>query len=205
MAHLLREGLNTLVSDGSPKDKNMKVRDMSTLFVESLKDLYSAETQLIEALPNVIEAASSKELKKAVKEHLGETKKQADRLKSILDELGEKPTGHKCLAMEGLIKEMNETIEDVVDPEVRDAALIGGGQKVEHYEISGYGTARTFARLLGYESHAETLQITLDEEYAADGKLGELAETMINERAAALGAGPPGTTPSGTAPRGTAA
>lgn len=162
----------------------MKVRDMSTLFVESLKDLYSAETQLIEALPNVIEAASSKELKKAVKAHLAETKKQADRLKAILDDLGEKAGGHKCLAMEGLIKEINETIADVEDPEVRDAALIGGGQKVEHYEISGYGTARTFARLLGHEPYAETLQSTLDEEYAADDKLGDLAETMINARAA---------------------
>ncbi len=163
----------------------MKVKDMSALYVESLQDLYSAESQLIEALPKVAEAATAKELKQAVKDHLAETKEQQKRLVDMLKELGEEAGGHKCKAMEGLVKETDELIKDVTDPKVLDAALIGGCQKVEHYEISGYGTARTFARLLGHEEQAEMLQMTLDEEYDADEALGQLAETMINDAALA--------------------
>jgi ferritin-like metal-binding protein YciE len=161
----------------------MKVRDLATLYVESLRDLYSAETQLIEALPKVAQAASSKDLKQAVQSHLKETKEQSKRLEKIIKELNEEPGGHKCKAMEGLIKETDELIRDVQEPAVLDAALIGGAQKVEHYEISGYGTARTFALLLGYHEHADLLQQTQDEEYAADDALGDLAEGLINQAA----------------------
>jgi ferritin-like metal-binding protein YciE len=161
----------------------MKVKDMSALYVESLKDLYSAETQLIEALPKVMEAATSRELKQAVKSHLAETKQQAERVGSIIESLGEEPGGHTCKAMQGLIRETDDLIRDVQDPMVLDAALIGGAQKVEHYEISGYGTARTFASLLGFDDHATDLQKNLDEEYGANDKLGEIAQTMVNERA----------------------
>ena len=167
----------------------MKVKDLPTLYIESLRDLYSAETQLIQALPKVAEAANSMDLKNAFQSHLKETEVQSERLSQIIQELGEEPGGHKCRAMEGLLKEMDELLEDVQDPAVLDAALIGGAQKVEHYEISGYGTARTFARLLGYEQHAELLQETEDEEYAADEALGMLAETMINDMALAAGSG----------------
>jgi hypothetical protein len=172
----------------------MKVKDLPTLYVESLRDLYSAETQLIEALPKVADAATSPELKHAVQSHLKETQQQAKRLEKLIKELDEEPGGHKCKAMEGLIKAAEELIRDVQEPAVLDAALIGGAQKVEHYEISGYGTARTFALLLGYDQHAEMLQQTQDEEYAADEALGELAESMINQAALEAESGSPEST-----------
>ena len=167
--------------------ETMKVKDMPALYIESLQDLFSAETQLTYALPKVEAAVSSEVLKEAIRSHLEETKNQAARLATLLNELGEEPGGVNCRAMEGLIRETDELIRDVEDPMVRDAALIGGSQKVEHYEISGYGTARTFAMLLGHDEHAKTLQATLDEEYSADKKLGALATSMINERAMQAG------------------
>lgn len=161
----------------------MKMKDMNDLYKESLQDLYSAETQLLAALPQVMEAATSKELKATFKAHLAETKTQVTRLTHMLKDLGEEAGGHKCKAMEGLIKENDGLIKDVQEPLVLDAALIGGCQKIEHYEIAGYGTASTFAMMLGHEAHSGELQKTLDEEHAANAKLGELAVSLINEKA----------------------
>ncbi len=161
----------------------MKIKDMQTLFVENLRDLYSAETQLIEALPKVAKAATSPELAEAVKSHLEETKEQKKRLERIFRSLEEDPEGHECAAMKGLIKEANEVIGDVKDPEVRDAALIGAAQKVEHYEIAGYGTARTYAQLLGQTEFADILTETLDEEGACNESLTVLAEDSVNGKA----------------------
>jgi ferritin-like metal-binding protein YciE len=163
------------------------IKTMNDLYVESLRDLYSAETQITKALPKMAEAANSEELANGFTEHLAQTQVQIERLKAIFQELGEEPGGHHCEAMEGLLKEGDELLGTVVEPEVLDAALIGAAQKVEHYEMAGYGTARNFARLLGFDGQADILQETLDEEGETDEKLTDLADGMINERAATAG------------------
>ncbi len=160
------------------------IKSMNDLYVESLRDLYSAETQITKALPKMAKAANSEDLKGGFEEHLAQTNNHIDRLKQIFKDLSEKPTGHHCVAMEGLLEEGAELIKDVKDSLVLDAGLIGAAQKVEHYEIAGYGTARNFAKLLGFDDHAELLQETLDEEGATDQKLTDLADGMINEAAA---------------------
>jgi ferritin-like metal-binding protein YciE len=162
----------------------MSAKNFQEMYVESLRDLHSAERQLVAALPGVAKAASSPELKQAVETHLEQTKEHVARLDKIFGELGEKGTGHKCKAMEGLIEEGKEIIEEYEEGPVRDAALIGAAQKIEHYEIAGYGTARTFAELLGQPGHLELLQTTLDEEGATDKGLTELAVGVINTDAA---------------------
>lgn len=158
---------------------------MEDLYLESLRDLFSAESQLIEALPKVADKVSDSKLQKTVLEHLEVTKNQRQRLEQIFDELGQDPEGHECAAMKGLIEEADELMKDVKDPEVLDAALIGAAQKVEHYEMSGYGTARTFAQILGHDGHAELLQSTLDEERDADSTLTRIATSGINRKATA--------------------
>ena len=163
----------------------MKLESLQELLVDELKDLYSAETQLVKALPKMAKAASSPELKAAFEEHLEETKGQVDRLVTIFEQLEGSPKGKKCKAMEGLIEEGSEVIEAEGEDSVKDAALICAAQKVEHYEMAGYGCARTFATLLGLNEVADLLQETLDEEGNADKKLTELAETVINIEAAA--------------------
>lgn len=164
----------------------MSLGTLHELYVEELRDLYNAENQLMKALPKMAKAASSEELKAAFEEHLEVTRGQIERLDQIFEELGEKATGKKCKAMEGLIEEGKELLEqEDADPSVLDAALIGAAQRVEHYEMAGYGCVRTFARLLGYEKAAELLQATLDEEGEADKKLTELAESVINVEAEA--------------------
>lgn len=168
----------------------MKVTDIEKLYVESLRDLYSAESQLIEALPKVAEAVTSPELKEAVTNHLAETKEHRVRLDQIFDLLEKDSGGHECAAMKGLIEEADELIEEVETPEVLDAALIGAAQKVEHYEIAGYGTARTFATLLGYEDQASLLEQTLDEESICDETLTEIAESTVNEDAVRVSSEP---------------
>jgi ferritin-like metal-binding protein YciE len=152
--------------------------------VENLKDLYSAETQLLKALPKVAKAAENEQLKAALEQHVVETKAQVGRLEKIFDKLGEKPTGKKCHGMEGLIEENKEMLEEDAEPDVMDAGLIVGCQKVEHYEIAGYGSAVTFAKLLGDDEAARLLGQTLDEEKATDQKLSEIAESSINLQAA---------------------
>jgi len=163
----------------------MKVKNLHDLFVEELKDLYSAEKQLLKALPKMAKAACSDELRQGFVEHLEQTEGQVARLEEIFEGLGVSPRGKKCLAMEGLIEEGKEIMEEDMDENVLDAALIAAAQKVEHYEIAGYGTVCTFAKLLGEDRAAELLQETLDEEKETDVKLTELAETTINAEAVA--------------------
>ncbi len=161
----------------------MPMESLEELYVEELKDLYSAESQILKALPRMIKAASSPELKKAFTKHERQTREHAKRLERITKELGEKPTGKKCHGMEGLLEEGKELMKEKPAPNVLDAGLISAAQHVEHYEMAGYGTVRTWARLLGYENQAQLLQITLDEEEETDKELTALAEAFINEEA----------------------
>jgi ferritin-like metal-binding protein YciE len=162
----------------------VKLNSLNDLLIKELRDLYSAEKQIIKALPKMAKAASSEALQEALLEHLEVTKEQAARLEQIFETLSISSRGPKCAAMEGLIKEGDELLEEDSVPAVLDAALIGAAQRVEHYEMAGYGVARTFARLLGQGQIAELLQKTLDEEGDADAKLTELAESEINVEAA---------------------
>src|SRR5438132_2434128 len=158
----------------------MKLESLRDLFVNELRDLYSAENQLVKALPKMAKAASAPELQTAFTEHLEQTKEQVNRLDRIFQELGKNPKGKRCKAMEGLLEEGKDTLAEDADPAVLDAALIAAAQRVEHYEIASYGCARTFARLLGMEEAARLLQETLDEESETDEKLTHIAETNIN-------------------------
>jgi ferritin-like metal-binding protein YciE len=150
------------------------------LYVEGIKDLYSAENQILKGLPRMIKAASHPQLKRAFTKHEAQTRKQVKRLEQIARELGEKPTGKKCVGMEGLIDEAKELLAEKPEPNVLDAGLISAAQHVEHYEMAGYGTCRTWARLLGYDRQADLLQTTLDEEQATDLLLTEIASSQIN-------------------------
>ena len=162
----------------------MKLDSLRDVFVDLVRDLYNAETQLLKALPKMAKAASSAELKAAFTAHLEETRGQVERLDRVCSDLGIKAKGKTCQAMKGLIEEGSEVIEADGDPAARDAALIAAAQKVEHYEIAGYGTARTFARLLEEHDAAGLLDETLREEAAADEKLTRVAESGINQEAA---------------------
>lgn len=164
----------------------MKLNSLHDLYVDELKDLYNAENQILKALPKMAKAASSPDLAQAFQDHLEETEGQVARLDKIFKKLDVNPKGKKCKAMEGLLEEGKEVMEEDADPVVRDAALIAAAQRVEHYEMAGYGCVRTFAQLLGYDDASDLLQETLDEEGAADKKLTELAESVINAEAAAL-------------------
>lgn len=158
----------------------MEMETLQDLYAEELKDLYSAENQIIKALPKMIKAASHPELKKAFTRHLHETERHVQRIEQVCESLGVSPKGKKCVGMEGLLKEGAELIKEKPEPEVLDAGLIAAAQHVEHYEMAGYGCVRTYARQLGYESQAELLQATLDEEGATDKLLTEIAESSIN-------------------------
>ncbi|TLD72527.1 ferritin-like domain-containing protein [Phragmitibacter flavus] len=163
----------------------MKIETMNDAFVHELKDLLSAERQLIKALPKMAKASHNEKLVAGFKEHLAETQEHAARLEKILTSLDETFSRvEKCKAMEGLIAEGSELMEAEAPPEIMDAMLIGAAQRVEHYEIAAYGTARTFARQLGETDAEKLLQMTLDEEGATDKKLTELAETVVNLEAA---------------------
>ncbi len=164
----------------------MELESLRALYVDELKDLYSAEGQILKALPRMIKAASSRPLRDALTEHERVTQKQVQRLERIFKDLDESPRGKKCHGMEGLLKEGKELISEKPEPEVLDAGLISKAQHVEHYEIAGYGTVRTWAQQLGYDQHAELLQQTLDEEGEADKTLTQLAETSINIEAAKI-------------------
>jgi ferritin-like metal-binding protein YciE len=161
----------------------MKLDSLEKLYVEQLKDLYSAESQLVQALPKMAKAASSSDLRQAFQMHLDQTKEHVNRLEQIFDNLEYKPTGHKCKGMAGLIEEGEEMIENEAEKEVRDAGLIAAAQRVEHYEIAGYGTVRTYAEMLNRNEDVQLLQQTLDEEYKTDEKLTTLAESEINVEA----------------------
>jgi ferritin-like metal-binding protein YciE len=158
----------------------MEMETLRDLYVEGLKDLYSAEKQILKALPTMAKKSSHPALKKAFLKHEAQTRMQVKRLERICRELGESPRGKKCVGMEGLIKEAKELISEKPDPDVLDAGLIEKAQHVEHYEMAGYGCARTYARILGYRDQAALLQMTLDEEGTTDKLLTTLAVGAIN-------------------------
>ena len=161
----------------------MEMQDLQDLFVEQLRDLYNAEKQLVKALPKMAKKASDDSLKQAFTTHLEETKGHVERLEQIFESLGKRAGGKTCKAMKGLVEEGQEAMEEDATPEVLDAALIAAAQRVEHYEIAGYGTVRAYAKLLGNSEAAKLLQQTLDEEGSADKKLTKLAESTINVEA----------------------
>jgi len=163
----------------------MKVENLRELFIDELRDLYSAENQLTKALPKVAKAASDGELKKAIEHHLKETEGHVQRLEQIFERLKQSPKGKTCTGMEGLIAETDERISEGGDPDAIDAGLIADAQRVEHYEISAYGSARTFANLLGEKQMVQLLEATLKEEKAADAKLNSIAEEINVEAKAA--------------------
>ena len=160
-----------------------KLNSLQDLFVHELKDLYSAEQQILQALPRMAEAAGHEELRMAFQEHEQVMRDQVRRLDMIADDLGLDLKGHKCKGIEGIIKEGEELLSAKAASDVLDAGLIGAAQRVEHYEMAGYGTARTFARQLGHGRAASLLQETLDEEGKTDQRLTRLAEGMVNRDA----------------------
>jgi len=161
----------------------MKINSLEKLFVHELKDLYSAEKQILTHLDKVIDETTNGELKTALSEHRNLTRTHVQRLESIFSGLDHEPGGHKCKGMEGLLKEGDDLLKDTTDSATRDAGIIAAAQRVEHYEMAGYGTARTYARMLEKDDVAETLQKTLDEEADADEKLTRIAEHVVNPKA----------------------
>ncbi len=162
----------------------MKLETLRDLLVEQLQDLYHAEKQLVKALPKMEKAATSPDLKAAFHKHLEETKGHVERLEQVFEQLGEKAKTKTCKAMEGLVAEGAEMIEERAEPEVRDAGLIAAAQRVEHYEMAGYGTVRAYAKLLGEAECLQLIEATLSEEEATDKALTKLAESKINVEAA---------------------
>jgi ferritin-like metal-binding protein YciE len=160
-----------------------KMNTLEDLYIDLLKDLYSAERQLVKALPKMAKNAQSPDLKRAFQEHLKQTERQAERIERIFTEMGGSPRGKKCVGMEGLVEEGNEIMKEDAEPDVMDAGLIAAAQKVEHYEIAGYGTARAWAQRLGYDKAVRMLQETLDEESMANEKLTQIAESHVNMEA----------------------
>jgi ferritin-like metal-binding protein YciE len=156
----------------------MANESLRQLYVEELRDLYNAETQLTKALPKMAKASSNDELRQGFEEHLRQTSEHVSRLEQIFEMLGEKPSGKKCLGMEGLVKEGAETMKEDYEGALMDAAIIGAAQRVEHYEIAAYGTVREFAQLLGEDEHVSLLEETLEEEKETDEKLTQLAEEI---------------------------
>jgi ferritin-like metal-binding protein YciE len=161
----------------------METNRLKHLYVEELKDLYSAENQMVKALPKMIKAATSEDLRTGFEEHLEQTKGHVSRLEEIFKALEESPKGKKCKGMEGLIKEGGEMIEEDLAPEELDAGLISAAQRVEHYEIAGYGCVSTYAKLLGEDEAESLLRETLEEEKKTDEKLTQLAESINLEAA----------------------
>ena len=156
----------------------MEIDSLRKLYVEELKDLYSAEKQILQALPRMAKKAKNPQLKAGFEEHVRVTEEQVRRLDQIFEGLGKSPRGKKCKGMEGLLEEGKEVMQEDMDDETRDAALIAAAQRVEHYEMAGYGTVRTYANLLGEKEAARLLQQTLDEEGMTDKKLTQLAESI---------------------------
>jgi ferritin-like metal-binding protein YciE len=167
----------------------MAQKSLRGLYIDELKDLYNAETQLTKALPKMAKASSNTELRQAFEEHLRQTSEHVSRLEQIFEMLEDKPTGKKCLGMEGLVKEGAEVMKEDYEGAVMDAGIIGAAQRVEHYEIAAYGAAREFAQLLGQDEHVSLLEQTLEEEKQTDQKLTELAE-QINPQAQEAGGEP---------------
>ena len=169
------------------KDSGKKGDELTTmedLYLEQLRDLYSAENQIIDALPKMAKVAQSPQLKQGFEKHLEETRQQAKRLEQIFQTIGQKPGGHTCKAMKGLIAEAQETLASGQPSPVLDAALIASAQRVEHYEMAGYGSARTFAKHLNDTESISLLEQTLQEEKDTDQKLTQIAESQVNAQAA---------------------
>lgn len=166
---------------------SLKLDDLRKVFVSQLKDIHSAENQLVRALPKMATAATSRDLEQAIRNHLQETKTHITRLEKIFSTLEFSPGGHRCKAMEGLIEEGAEILNEDANPEARDAAIIAAAQKVEHYEIATYGTLRAYAKLLGMDEAYDLLTDTMEEEREADTSLTELAEASINQLAMQAG------------------
>ena len=162
----------------------MKIENLSDLFLHTLKDIYFAENQIVKALPKMAKAADSKELARAFESHLAETKEQITRLDQVFKLLGKKSEGEKCPAIEGILKEGDELIKEIKDPDTRDAAMIAAAQAVEHYEITRYGTLVSWGQLLDLPDAVKLLSVTLKEEHGADSKLTKLAESKLNKQAA---------------------
>jgi ferritin-like metal-binding protein YciE len=160
-----------------------KMQTLEDMYIDLLKDLYSAEKQLVKALPKIAKAAQSSDLQKAFQEHLRQTEGHVERIDRIFSDLEGSPRGKKCVGMEGLIEEGNELLKEDAEPEVMDAGLIAAAQKVEHYEIASYGTARAWAQRLGYNDAVRLLQQTLEEESTANEKLTRIAESHVNVEA----------------------
>lgn len=165
------------------KDVPMKLDSLENLFIHELKDLLSAEKQLVKALPKMAKGAASESLRAAIEEHLEQTKGHVERLETIFEQLGKAARAEHCKAMEGLIAEGSDLLEEEGAPMVKDAALIAAAQRVEHYEMSGYGSARALAEMLGHNEAVDLLQQTLDEEKETDQKLTELAMSEVNVEA----------------------
>ncbi len=163
----------------------MQKSSLKELYVEELRDIYDAETQLVKALPEMAKAATSEELRSGFEDHLEQTKEHVRRLEQVLNEMGEKAKGKKCKGMQGLVSEGKEIIDEDFEDDVRDAALISAAQRVEHYEIAAYGTVRTYAEIFGEQNAVSLLEKTLEEEKETDQKLTELAEGINVEAAAA--------------------
>lgn len=161
-----------------------KMTSLDELYVDLLKDLYSAENQLVKALPKMVKAAGASDLRTAFEEHLKQTKGHVERIERIFAERDNgSPRGKKCVGMEGLIEEGKEIMQENMEEQVMDAGLIAAAQKVEHYEIASYGTARAWAQQMGYDRDADLLQKTLDEESMANEKLTKIAESHVNLQA----------------------
>lgn len=161
----------------------MKIDSLETLLQEELKDIYSAEKQLIRAMPKMAKKASSPELKQALQQHLEVTKRQAERMEQVFEVLGQKPKAKTCEAMKGIIAEAEDMMSEDAEESVMDAAIIGCAQKVEHYEIASYGTVKTWAERIGNSRAAKLLDQTLQEEGEADKRLTGIAESMVNQQA----------------------
>ena len=161
----------------------MELDHLMNLYVEELKDVYSAEKQILSALPKMAESAKHAELRTAFDNHRITTEEHVRRLETIFDDLKVSGDGKKCKGMEGLLEEGKDVLEEDADPEVRDAAMIAAAQRVEHYEIAAYGTLRTYARQLGLQDHYRLLQTTLDEEGTTDKLLTRIAENSVNKDA----------------------
>jgi ferritin-like metal-binding protein YciE len=166
----------------------MTVKTTRELLIDELRDMYHAEKQLVRALPKMAKAAKADKLRQAFEHHLDETKGQVERLERVFEQLDARSSGKRCEAMEGLIEEAKEMIEEIKTPEVLDCALIVGAQKVEHYEIASYGSVCALAEALGENGVKQLLEETLNEEKAADQKLNQLAISEINKTALAAAA-----------------
>jgi ferritin-like metal-binding protein YciE len=185
MASLRDPGFGASAKPFYKRLTSLKLESVQDLFLEELRDLYDAENQLLKALPKMAEAASTPSLKMAFSQHWEQTKGHVGRLDRVFRELDVKPTGGTCEAMKGLVREGEDFVQAKGEPSVRDAGLIGAAQRVEHYEMAGYGTARTLAKRLGFQEIATILHQTLEEEGEADKKLTAVAENEVNVRATA--------------------